>query len=153
MTHIAQRFLVACLLAGLVAAAPSGITAEHAWARATPPNAQAAAAYVTLTDQGPADSLVGASTPIAGLAEIHRSMEEGGVMKMRPIPSLALEPGKPVALAPGGYHIMLTQLKQPLKQGDHFPVTLTFTHAAPLTLDVVVGPIGATMAPMDHAHP
>jgi copper(I)-binding protein len=131
-------------------AAGGGIGVTHAWARATPPNAQSAAAYLTLTDQGPADTVTGASTPVAAMAGLHETISEGGVMKMRPLPPLALEPGKPVTFAPGGMHIMLTELKQPLKAGEHFPLTLTFAHAPPLTVEVAVEAIGAAAAPMNH---
>jgi copper(I)-binding protein len=125
-----------------------GIVATHAWARATPPNATTGAAYVTLTDNGLPDHVTGASTPVAGMAAVHETTNDGGVMKMRPVPSLALETGKAVTFAPGGYHIMLMGLKQPLKAGEHFPLTLSFEHAAPVTVDVAVQAIGAG-APMD----
>jgi copper(I)-binding protein len=59
-------------------------------------------------------------------------------MKMRPVPSVALDTGKPVTLKPGGLHVMLMGLKAPLKAGDSFPLTLTFTHAPPLTVTVKV---------------
>jgi copper(I)-binding protein len=127
-----------------------GITVDHAWSRATPPNASSAAAYVTLTDPGQPDILTGASTPVAATAEVHETTNDGGIMKMRPVGPLPLDPGKPVTFAPGGYHIMLTGLKQPLKQGDHFPLTLTFAHAAPVTVQVAVAAIGSSTEPMDH---
>ncbi len=132
-------------------AAADGVAVGHAWSRATPPNATSAAAYVTLTDEGQPDSVTGVSTPVAAMAEVHETTNDGGVMKMRPVGPLALEPGKPVTFAPGGYHIMLTGLKQPLKQGDQFPLTLTFAHAAPVTVTVAVAGIGASAEPMDHA--
>jgi len=56
---------------------------------------------------------------------VHQSIVDGGVMKMRPVASLPIESDKPMTLAPGGYHIMLSGLKQALKQGDSFPITLT----------------------------
>jgi hypothetical protein len=70
-------------------------------------------------------------------------MSDMGMMKMRPVPGLSVAPGKPVKLAPGGYHIMLMGLKAPLKQGDSFPLTLRFEHAAPMTVTVNVEAIGA----------
>ena len=65
-------------------------------------------------------------------------------MRMRPLAGIALEPGKPVTLAPGGYHVMLMGLKAPLKQGDQFPLTLTFERAPPMTVTVNVEALGAS---------
>ena len=130
--------------------APQPIAATNAWARATPGASKVGAAYVTLTDNGQADQLTGASTPVAATAELHETRNQGGVMQMRPVPSLALEPGKPVTFTPGGYHVMLMGLKQPLKQGDSFPLTLTFAHAQPVTVQVKVsGPGAAAPMPMN----
>jgi copper(I)-binding protein len=130
---------------GMAAEAPAGaaIVASEAWARATPPNGRTAAAYLTLTDNGPPDHVVGASTPVAGSASVHETTNDNGVMKMRAVPSLPLDTGKPVAFAPGGYHVMLMDLKHPLKAGDHFPLTLTFEHAPKLTVEVAVQAMGA----------
>lgn len=129
--------------AGLVAAAPAlaqaqSIQVVHPWVRATAPNAKAGGAFTTLTDTGAPDRLVSVGSPVAGMAEVHRTVEENGVMKMLPADGIDLAPGKPVTLAPGGYHVMLMGLKQQLKQGDSFPLTLTFAKAAPMTVTVTV---------------
>ena len=71
-------------------------------------------------------AIIGASSPVAGITEIHEMKMDGGVMKMRAISRLDLPAGKPVKLAPGGYHVMLMDLKQPLKKGDLVPLTLKF---------------------------
>ena len=68
--------------------------------------------------------LVGASSSVAGVVEIHEMVMEGSVMKMRAIPGLDLPPGRSVELKPGGYHVMLMDLKRPLKAGDRVPVEL-----------------------------
>ena len=73
-------------------------------------------------------------------------------MKMRPVASLTIEPGKPVTLAPGGYHIMLMSLKQALNQGDSFPVTLNFAKAGQVTATAMVEKAGATVPGMDHGN-
>jgi copper(I)-binding protein len=118
----------------------------HAWARAT--SARNGAAYLTLVDQGAADRLTGLSTPVASAAELHQTTAEGGVMKMRPVEGgLALAAGQTVTMAPGGYHIMLMGLKQPLKVGDRFALTLTFEHAPEMTVDVSVEKAGAMTPP------
>ena len=89
------------------------------------------------------------AAPVATRAELHESFTEQGVSKMRGIAALPITAGNPVTLAPGGYHIMLMGLKQQLKEGDSFPVTLTFDHSGQLTTTVTVRRSGAGM-PMDH---
>ncbi|MCW3477544.1 copper chaperone PCu(A)C [Limobrevibacterium gyesilva] len=126
-----------------------GITIERAWAGATPGRARTGAVYMTVTDHGAPDRIVGVSTPVAETAGIYQSSNEDGVMRMRPVDSLPIAPGTPIALAPGGYHIMLTGLKHPLGQGETFPVKLTFGHAAPVTATVTVERAGA-LVPTDH---
>jgi copper(I)-binding protein len=134
-------FFPAMLL--LVAAGdPSPVRIDHPWARATAGNAANGAAYVTITETGSPDKLIGVSTPVAAAASLHETIDDGGVMKMRPVAGLPLDPGKPVAMAPGGKHIMLMGLKAPLKAGDTFPLTLRFEHAAPVTVTVVVEGLG-----------
>ena len=71
-------------------------------------------------------------------------------MKMRPVAAIALDPGKPVTLSPGGYHAMLMGLKSPLEAGDGFPLTLTFEDAQPITVTVKVEAVGATGMAHDH---
>ena len=124
------------------AQAPS-IQVDHPWARATAPAANAGGVFMTLTDTGAPDQLVAAATPVADTAEVHRTVEENGVMKMQPVTALDLSPGQAVRFAPGGYHVMLMGLKQQLKPGDTFPLTLTFAKAAPLTVTVNVEAAGA----------
>jgi copper(I)-binding protein len=126
----------------------SGVQVEHAWSRATVPG-QTGVIYLTITDTGPADRLMSVASPVAATAALHESFSENGVSKMREIGGLAVSPGTPVTLAPGGYHIMLMGLKQPLKQGDAFPVTLTFEKAGPVTATVTVEKPGAS-APAAH---
>lgn len=128
-----------------VSAPPQGIVVSNPWARPSVGTAAPSAAYFVITDHGAADRLVSISSPVAGRAELHESLHENGVMKMRSVPALTLEPGKPVTLAPGGYHVMLMELKQPLKAGDTFPLTLTFEKAPPQTVQVTVGAMGGPM--------
>jgi len=120
------------------------IAVSNAWARATPGTATTGAAYVTITDNGSPDRLTGFSTPVAGMAQLHEMKTVNGVMKMREVAGIPLQTGKPVTLAPGGYHVMLTRLKHPLKEGDTFPLTLTFEHAAPITVQVKVAALRAS---------
>lgn len=131
------------------AAREASVTVSHAWARATAANAMTGAAYLTLSAVGHADALVGISTPVAKTAELHETVEDKGIMKMLPVPRLALEPGTPVTFAPGAYHIMLMGLHHPLKRGESFPMTLQFDHAAPQTVSVTIEGPGAA-GPMEH---
>lgn len=125
----------------------AAIRAEQAWARATAPQQKVGGAYVTLISPAD-DQLVGVSTPIAGRAEVHEMRMDGNVMRMREVEGgLALPAGKVVALAPGGYHIMLMDLKQPLVAGQVIPMQLRFRSAPPLDLQVKVAPVGASAPP------
>lgn len=134
--------------------APAGITVTDAWSRATPPSATTAAIYFTITDTGAPDSLVSVSTPAAASATAHQSQMVNGMMQMRPVDAVPVDSHAPVKFAPNGYHVMLEGLKQPLKAGDHFPVTLNFTHAGAVTTTVTVQALGAAppMAGMDMGH-
>jgi hypothetical protein len=121
-----------------VVADTASIACEQVWARPTAGAATTGAAYFTLTNNAAPDELVGASTPIAASAGVHETIDDNGVMKMRPVTSIALAPGKQVTFRPGGYHVMLIGLKAPLKIGDSFPLTLSFAHAQPITVMVKV---------------
>jgi copper(I)-binding protein len=134
------------LAAGLLTIAPTQapqVEVQNAWARATAAGAKAGGIFLTLTDKGPPDHLVAASTPVAAMAEMHETVNDNGVMRMRPVPSLPLTPNQPVELKPGGYHIMLMGLKQQLKDGDTFPVTLNFDKSGSVTVTVHVEKAGA----------
>lgn len=126
-------------------AAHNPIAIGQPWARPTPGGASVGVAYMTLTAQGAADRLIGIATPAAERAELHETIDDNGVMKMRAVDGLALPAGHPVALRPGGYHIMLMGLKQALKTGESFPLTLTFQHAGAVTVTVPVATIGGAM--------
>ena len=118
------------------------IKVENAWSRVAMAG-RTGAVYLTITATGAADQLTAVSTPVAQTAQIHESYSENGVMKMRPVAALRLAPGKPVTLSPGGYHVMLMGLKQPLIKGESFPLMLTFEHASPITVRVQVEKAGA----------
>jgi periplasmic copper chaperone A len=117
----------------------------QAWSRATPNGAKIAGGYLTIENKGAApDRLIGGSGDVAGKVEVHEMAMDNGVMKMRPLEKgLAIEPGKTVKLAPGGYHLMMFDLKGPLKQGDKVPVTLEFEKAGKVTISLDVQGLGA----------
>ena len=98
-------------------------TVTDAWVRGTVAQQKATGLFAQITSaQG--GRLVSVSSPVAGVVEIHEMKMEGDVMRMRAVSDLALPAGKAVALKPGGYHVMLLDLKQALKAGDTVPVTL-----------------------------
>ena len=104
------------------------VKVENAWARASVPGQQASGAFMRLTAEEPL-KLVGVETTAAGVAEVHEMKMEGDVMRMRAIESLDLPKGVAVELKPGGYHLMLQQLKGPLVKDSQVPVTLIFKDA------------------------
>ncbi len=123
------------------------------WSRAAPKGAETASSYLTIENKGAApDRLVSGAGDIAGKVEIHEMAMNNGVMTMRPLDKgLVIEPGKTVKLAPGGYHLMLMDLKTPLKQGDKVPLTLEFEKAGKVTLSLEVQGVGA-QGPAGHDH-
>lgn len=151
-THVA---VVVLLLAGawnLGPAAPAragtaAVTIRDAWARATPAGATMGAIYLTL-ESAAGDRLMGAQVPdsVAGVTEIHETVEvsdsgatDGGSrMTMRPVASIELPAGGAVQLKPGGYHIMLIDLRKPLKPGAHVKVTLVLEKAGKRTVTATV---------------
>lgn len=119
--------------------------------RATPPGAKIAGGFMTLKNDGVADRLVSAETPLAGRVQIHQMSMEGEVMKMRQLPDgLDLPAGESIELKPGGYHLMMMGLTQPLVQGDSVPLTLNFEKAGKIELTLPVMAINAKGG--DHAH-
>jgi hypothetical protein len=115
---------LAFLLAAAAAQAAEPVTVTDPWVRATAPGQKVAGAYMELTSPG-GGALVAAASPVAGVVELHTMKMEDGVMKMRAVARIELPAGQPVTLAPGGYHVMLMNLKQELRPGDTVPITLT----------------------------
>jgi copper(I)-binding protein len=124
------------------------LVVSNAWSRATPSATSNGVVYFTVTDKGDPDSLTSASTPVAAEARLHESRTVNGVMQMRPVDHLDIDRDHPITLAPGGYHMMLTGMKQQLKAGDTFPLTLNFAHAGAVSTTVKVGATGAKGADM-----
>lgn len=131
------------LIAGAAAAQTGSVEVKNAWARATPGKADNSAAYFTIESPA-ADRLTGVSTPAAQKAELHTMTMDGGVMKMRPLAGgIEVPAGQSVTLKPGGIHVMLMGLKEPLKAGEHFPLTLSFEKAGKREVTVSVEKPGA----------
>ena len=152
--------MVACL--GLSAQAndlPVGegqigaITIKGAWSRATPPGAVAGVAFFTIVNNGAEDdTLVSAAADVAKTVELHSHVMEGDIMRMRQVPTIAVPAGQAVALQPGGLHVMLIDLKQPLQMDASYPLTLTFKRAGSVTVTVPVKNLGTMPPGMSHDH-
>ncbi len=117
------RALLGLVLLAAAAAAHGQVEVRAAWVRGTVDGQTTAGAYMQLTSDRRA-SLLGAESPAARSAEIHEMKMDGNVMRMRAVPRLELPPGKTVELKPGGYNMMLVDLKRPLKKGDLVPIRL-----------------------------
>jgi copper(I)-binding protein len=124
--------------------AVGGLQIGNPWARATPSGATVGAGYLTITNKGKApDRLVGGAAAPAARFEIHNTVVEGGVAKMRPVTGLEIKPGETVELKPGGMHVMLLGLKQPLKQGQRIKGMLVFEQAGTVAIEFAVQAAGA----------
>lgn len=111
----------------------------HPWARATIGKLTNGVAYMTIDNEGQsADRLLKVETPAAKRAALHTHIMENNVMKMRPVEAIEINPGAATALEPGGFHIMLTGLNAPLKEGQSFVLTLTFEKAGTLEVNAKI---------------
>ena len=148
------RHCVAGLL--LLAAAPAfahqyevgSLVIHHPWARATPPGAQAGGVFMDIKNSGEADELVAVKGDIAKEIGIHEMKMDNGVMRMSMVKSVLIPAKGEQQFQPGGYHIMLTGLKAPLKEGDKFPLTLVFKHTGEVQVSVKIEAMGAQMHDM-----
>jgi len=145
---ILAALLFACAFAAGAASAHDyalkSLKIDHPFARATPPGAKVAGVFVAVENTGSqSDRLLSVSTPMAGVAELHQMSVDAGVMRMRGVAALEVRPGETLQLKPGGYHVMLSELRQPLKIGDKFPLTLKFQNAGPVEVSVWVEEMGA----------
>jgi periplasmic copper chaperone A len=129
------------------------VKVDEPWVRGTVASQKATGAFMRLTSDKNA-RLVAASSPVAGVVEIHEMAMENDVMKMRQIPGLDLAAGRTTELKPGGYHVMLMELKQQMKGGETVPITLVFEDEAKkrFTQDIKasVTALGGGNAPPQH---
>jgi periplasmic copper chaperone A len=140
--------LISALTSSLVRAEEvkaGDLVITQAWSRATPGGAKVGGGYLTIENKGSTpDRLIGGSAEVAGKVQVHEMAMNNGVMTMRPLDrGLVIEPGKTVKLAPGGYHLMLLDLKGPLKQGERVQLTLEFEKAGKIALSLDVQGVGA----------
>jgi copper(I)-binding protein len=157
--HFRRRLAAALVLAAagsVLAQAPApgaaAVDVRDAWIRASVPGQSGTGAFMKLNAAAGA-RLVGASTPVAGVAEVHEMKMEGDTMRMRAVEGLALPARKTVELKPGGYHLMLMDLKQPLAKDSTVPLTLRFEDAKgqKSTLELKVPVLAGPAAPASGA--
>lgn len=138
--------LAALSLALAASASHAQVTVSNAWIRGTVPVQKTTGAFMQLESKQ-ATRLVAVSTPVAGRAELHQMSMQGDMMKMGEVEAIELAAGKKVELASGGYHVMLVELKRPLKEGEKIPLTLTF---APAKGKKTTQVIEAVVKPLTH---
>jgi periplasmic copper chaperone A len=133
----------------------------HPWARETPPSAQTGAGYFTVKNTGAEpDRLIAVETSGAEKVELHQSINENGVAKMRPVTGVDVPANADTPLQPGGYHLMLIGLKEPLAEGMRIPATLTFEKSGKIDVEFAVEAMGyagpgkkhGDAAPAEHKH-
>lgn len=147
---------IAILFAGALALAGSSAFAHgykigdleigHPWTRATPKGAAVGGGYLTIKNTGTSpDRLISGSSEVSGRFEVHEMSTNNGVMKMRLLKDgLEIKPGETVKLAPGGFHIMMLDLKRPIKEGERVKGTLVFEKAGKVDVEYVAVPIGGS---------
>src|SRR4051794_26137367 len=141
----------ACFVLPAHAQQQGDIAVTMPWTRAAGQNGTGAG-FLAIANRGTLpDRLVGASTPVARVTEIHTHIREGDVLRMRPVEAVDLPPGGTVTLQPGGFHLMMIGLKDPLIQGQSVPLTLRFERAGEVKVMLAVQPAGAR-GPMAHSH-
>lgn len=160
MKYILRLIAAVAMLSSTVAFAhdytQGSIKIDHPWSRATVAGIPNGGAYFVLENSGEGDDrLVSASSPIADKVELHTNLKDGEVVRMRQVDAVDVPAGSRVALEPGGMHVMLMGLKEPLTEGASFPLTLVFDEAGTVTVDVVVELISGAKdghEAMDHSH-
>lgn len=152
-----------CLAAALPLCASTALAAEgelavdSPYVRLVPPNAPASGAFMVISNHGDSNrQLLKAESPAARIVELHTHVNEAGVMKMRQVPSIEIKARGQALLKPGSLHIMLIELRQPLREGDSVPLTLTFDDGTRLQVEAPVqkiampAPAATGPAPMTH---
>ena len=151
MFHKTIHTLIAALALAAGSAHAQTVDVRDAWARSTVPNQKSSGAFMKLTAKE-GTRLVGADSPVAGITEVHEMKMVGDVMKMRAVDVLELPAGQTVELKPGGYHVMLMDLKTALKKDSTIPLTLVFKDAKGVESKLQVQVPVRSMAPGADAH-
>jgi len=153
MKQIVVLMLSAALFLSACGVEAGDIEIHDSWSRPTAQGENAAVYFQIHNHSQNADELIGVSTNVSDVAEIHESKMENDVMKMNMVPSISLSADEEVNFAPGGYHVMLVGINQEFKAGDHIGVVLHFKNHKDIVVDVTVGdgPTGMDNTEMDHS--
>ncbi|MBF0269857.1 MAG: copper chaperone PCu(A)C [Alphaproteobacteria bacterium] len=135
---LATAFCLAAMTANAHDYKLGDLTIQHPWARASAGMAGAGGAFFTIVNGGASDKLLKAEADVSKVVELHTHIKDGEVMRMRQVPDIDVAGGTETKLAPGGLHVMLIGLKAPLKEGQVFPMTLTFEKSGTVTVEVQV---------------
>ena len=142
-------FVLLCFFTSLSSQAQ--VQVEKPWARATAPGAKVAGGYMVIRNSGAAaDRLVSASSPASAKVEMHVSINDSGVMKMRQVAGYDVPAKGSIELKPGGSHLMFTDITRPFKEGEMVPVKLKFEKAGEVSAEFHVGRLGESAAPSVH---
>jgi periplasmic copper chaperone A len=139
--------------AAAIAGSAEQISVQDPYVRLAPPNAPATGAFMVIKNNGDKDvKILKADNPVSKVTELHTHLNEGGVMKMRPIAAIEIKANGEAILKPGGMHVMMIDLKAPMREGDMVPMTLIFDDGSSKQFEArVVRPMAAGM-PMQHKH-
>ncbi len=138
--------------AGVLAGAADNVSVQDPYVRLAPPNAPATGAFMVIKNNGDKDvKVLKADNPASKVTELHTHINDGGVMKMRPVPAIEVKAKGEAVLKPGGLHVMLIGLRRPLKEGERIALALTFERAGTIEIEARVEKAGA-LSPGDHRH-
>jgi len=155
MKHLSMLAASLIFSAGVLAGAADNVSVQDAYVRLAPPNALATGAFMVIRNNGDKDvKVLKADNPVSRVTELHTHLNEGGVMKMRPVPGIDIKAKGEAVLKPGGLHVMMIDLKAPMKEGDIVPITLSFDDGSTKQVDArVIRPTAAATPPMmEHNH-
>lgn len=142
---------VAFVLPAQAAGIADQVTVVDPYVRLAPPGAKATGAFMVFKNNGDvASALVNASSTVSNATELHNHINDNGVMRMRQVKEIALPAKGEAALKPGGYHVMLIDMKAPLKEDDKVAITFGFADGSSKVVEVPVRKAMATMPMMKH---
>src|SRR5574343_240923 len=154
MKHLSLFAAGLMLSAGVFAGTADQVSVQDPYVRLAPPNAPATGAFMVIKNNGDKDiKVLKADNPASKVTELHPHLNEGGVMKMRPVPAIDIKAKGEAVLKPGGLHVMMIDLKAPMNEDDIVPITLTFDDGSAKKVDAkVVRPMAAGMPMSEHKH-
>lgn len=150
MTRLSTLIATLCLSSSFACAAD--INVQEPFARATPPGQPNSAAFMQLINTGTSTALVAAASPAARVVELHTHNNDNGVMRMRRVEQIDLPAHETTALKPGGFHIMLIGLEQPLQAGTMIDLKLKYADGTEQQVEVPVQMVMPAGMPMQHGH-